>query len=119
MFTLKYLDRILKILDRPILIFLPLSPLQGSFVCGPCIEGYVEVGDLGCKLANPCAAGQHDCERIEYCVNHVVGEYYCECPPAFVGNGKECAPDPDLDGIPNTLLTIGCDNPPCPVVSIT
>jgi hypothetical protein len=33
------------------------------------------------------------------------------------GNGRQCAADDDLDGIPNTLLTIGCDNPPCPLVS--
>lgn len=96
-----------------------LSISQGSFVCGPCNEGYVERGPLNCVLADPCSADEHNCERREYCINHEVGEYYCKCPVGMFGNGRQCAPDDDLDGVPNTNLTIGCDNPPCPVVSHT
>ena len=70
-----------------------------------------------CVLANPCAADEHNCERTEYCINHAVGEYHCKCPIGMIGNGRECAPDPDLDGVPNAKLTTGCDNPPCLVVS--
>jgi hypothetical protein len=88
---------------------------EGSFECGPCDEGYVERGSLDCIFSDPCIANQHDCARTEYCINHAIGEYYCECPIGMIGNGRECASDHDLDGIPNSLLTIGCDNPPCPV----
>ena len=107
--------------QKIILSLLPLPPLslllQGSFECGPCDEGYVERGSLDCIFSDPCIANQHDCARTEYCINHAIGEYYCECPIGMIGNGRECASDHDLDGIPNSLLTIGCDNPPCPVVS--
>ncbi len=44
--------------------------------------------------------------------------YTLQCPIGLIGNGRECSADPDLDGIPNTLLTIGCDHPPCIVVSL-
>lgn len=94
-----------------------LSSIQGSFECGPCSLGYVEQGPLDCILSDPCSAGEHDCERVEYCINHEVGNYYCQCPIGMFGNGKQCAPDEDLDGVPNTLLTIGCDDPPCELVS--
>ena len=76
----------------------------------------MEQGPVDCLLADPCAAEQHNCEKTAYCINHIVGAYYCECPVGLIGNGLECAPDPDLDRVPNTQLTIGCDNPPCPVV---
>jgi hypothetical protein len=88
---------------------------EGSFECGPCSEGYVEQGPLHCVLSDPCAAGVHNCERVEYCFNPTPGEFFCECPIGMFGNGRQCAADDDLDGIPNTLLTIGCDNPPCPL----
>lgn len=88
-------------------------------MCGPCDDGYVERGPSDCILADPCSADQHNCERTEYCINHEVGDYYCQCPVGMFGNGRQCAPDDDLDGVPNTNLTIGCDNPPCPVVSHT
>ena len=77
----------------------------------------MEDGAFNCLLSDPCAAGQHDCERAEYCVNPEKGVYYCQCPVGFIGNGRQCAPDPDLDGVPNTQLDVGCDSPPCPVVS--
>ena len=50
----------------------------GSFECGPCIDGYIDDGDKGCKFADPCAAGVHNCEKTEYCINHRLGEFYCE-----------------------------------------
>ena len=78
----------------------------------------MERGPLDCVLSDPCAAGEHYCEENAYCINHIPGEFYCECPIGMFGNGRQCAADDDLDGIPNTLLTIGCDNPPCPLVCI-
>lgn len=89
----------------------------GSYFCGPCRTGYTEQGTHGCILTNPCQAGQHNCERNEYCHNPAPGAYYCECPQGFIGNGLQCSPDVDLDGYPSTALTIGCDSPPCVVVS--
>ena len=91
------------------------SNLPGSFECGPCIPGYVEDGTTGCKFADPCSAGPqyHDCEKDDYCINHIVGEYYCQCPLGLLGNGRQCARDTDLDGVPNTALTIGCNVPQC------
>ena len=86
-------------------------------MCGICISGYAESGQFGCVLSDPCSAGLHNCEKPEYCINHAVGEFRCECPPGFIGNGRQCAGDPDLDGVPNTLLTVGCTSPPCAVVS--
>ena len=50
----------------------------GSFECGPCIDGYVDDGATGCMFADPCAAGVHNCEKTEYCINHKLGEFYCE-----------------------------------------
>ena len=92
--------------------------LQGSYHCGPCKEGYTEDGSSGCKLSNPCLVpGYHDCAEVEYCINYEVGEYFCQCPTGFLGNGRECSPDADLDDVPDTQLTIGCDDPPCRVVS--
>ena len=52
--------------------------LPGSFECGPCADGYVDDGEKGCKFADPCAAGVHNCEKVDYCVNHQVGEFHCE-----------------------------------------
>ena len=40
----------------------------------------------------------------------------------MIGNGRECSNDTDLDGYPDTRLTIGCNDKPvksCPVVSQT
>ncbi len=34
---------------------------------------------------------------------------YTQCPAGLVGNGKECADDGDSDGVPDTVLTKGCD----------
>ena len=34
---------------------------------------------------------------------------YTQCPAGLIGNGKECADDSDSDGVPDTLLTKGCD----------
>ena len=101
-------------LPLPLLL---LPSFQGSFECGPCSVGYVEQGPLECLISDPCAAGVHDCEMVDYCINHQEGLYYCECPIGMFGNGRQCAPDNDLDGVPNTQLTIGCENPPCKVVS--
>ena len=50
----------------------------GSFECGPCKDGYVDDGATGCMFADPCAAGVHNCEKTEYCINHKLGEFYCE-----------------------------------------
>ena len=50
---------------------------MGSYICGPCVPGYVEDGALGCKFSDPCAAGVHDCQKVEYCDNYEVGEYQC------------------------------------------
>lgn len=51
---------------------------MGSFVCRPCSEeGYTEDGPAGCKIGNPCLAGLHDCELVDYCVNHAIGEFHC------------------------------------------
>ena len=114
----------LEFLQKMTLFFLPHPPsfpvsllFQGSFECGSCDEGYVELGSFDCIFSDPCVANQHDCEREEYCINHAVGEYYCECPIGMIGNGRQCASDHDLDGIPNSQLTVGCDSPPCSVVS--
>lgn len=32
-----------------------------------------------------------------------------QCPEPLIGNGLECSHDTDLDGIPDTQLTLGCD----------
>ena len=50
---------------------------MGSFVCGPCPAGYSEDGLFGCQFTNPCAAGVHNCEDEDYCVNHEEGQFYC------------------------------------------
>ncbi len=91
----------------------------GSFICGLCKSGYIEDGDAGCKLSDPCAAGVHNCQEDRFCHNPIPGEFYCQCPPVgYIGNGLECSPDPDLDGIGTVAMTIGCDNPKgCPAVS--
>ena len=34
-----------------------------------------------------------------------------QCPLPLIGNGLECSNDTDLDGIPDSLLTIGCEGP--------
>ena len=39
----------------------------------------------------------------------------------MIGNGRECSNDTDLDGYPDTRLTIGCNDKPvksCPVVRL-
>ena len=38
----------------------------------------MEDGESGCIFADPCAAGVHNCEIVDYCVNHIVGQFYCE-----------------------------------------
>lgn len=50
---------------------------MGSYVCGPCPSGYVEDGPFGCIFADPCGAGLHDCQKLEYCNNYAVGHYHC------------------------------------------
>ena len=50
---------------------------MGSFKCGPCPDGYVEDGPQACQFADPCAAGIHDCQKTEYCINHDVAQYHC------------------------------------------
>lgn len=49
----------------------------GSFRCGPCPAGYVEDGDLHCQFSDPCAAGVHNCQKMEYCNNYAIGEFHC------------------------------------------
>ena len=58
----------------------------GSYECGPCADGYVDDGETGCQFADPCAAGVHNCAKLEYCVNPTVGEFYCE---VSLENGEE------------------------------
>ena len=53
----------------------------GSYVCGPCAPGYVEDGPTSCKFSDPCAAGVHNCQRVEFCNNYALGEFQC-----FVSN---------------------------------
>ncbi|XP_019856518.1 PREDICTED: cartilage oligomeric matrix protein-like isoform X2 [Amphimedon queenslandica] len=84
---------------------------RGSYQCGDCKPGYIAQGSYNCALENPCAAGVHNCMMDEYCINTNPGEYECQCPRGNIGNGTQCSPDSDSDGIPDTALTTGCSKP--------
>ena len=47
------------------------------------------------------------------CLGHL------QCPKGFIGNGKECSNDTDLDGVPDIALSAGCPWSKCVPVSIT
>jgi hypothetical protein len=40
-------------------------------------------------FADPCAAGVHNCEKTEYCINHKLGEFYCEVRRRGREGGRE------------------------------
>ena len=52
---------------------------MGSFVCGPCTEpGQIADGPTECLVSDPCVAGIHDCEKLDYCINYDIGEFRCQ-----------------------------------------
>ncbi|XP_028399982.1 uncharacterized protein LOC114523303 [Dendronephthya gigantea] len=83
----------------------------GSYKCGACNAGFIGNGYSGCVPGDFCDAGVSDCHANATCTSQGSGRYTCECKDGFGGDGKECGPDTDLDGIPDKPLS--CFVPPC------
>ncbi|XP_078314791.1 thrombospondin-3-like [Crassostrea virginica] len=76
----------------------------GSFNCGECIEDYVGNQTIGCReMTTMCPDGITECHKHALCIMGTSG-FDCQCRIGYAGNGKYCAKDSDLDGVPNIEL---------------
>ncbi len=63
----------------------------GSFVCGPCPQGYRGTGAMSCVDIDECADGSARCSALVACSN-TPGSYRCgDCPAGYTGDGHSCS----------------------------
>ncbi|XP_076104417.1 uncharacterized protein LOC143073060 [Mytilus galloprovincialis] len=78
----------------------------GSFVCGPCIDGYYGSQTDGCKkLGTKCPDQESECDINARCIKHQrKAGFFCQCNIGFAGDGYICGEDFDIDGVPDKPL---------------
>ena len=77
-------------------------------VCTPGVEGDQCNVDI-----NECARGTADCDRDNSACINTAGSYECRCYLGFSGNGKSCAPTPQLSSILEGYKTLGAGKVAC------
>lgn len=76
----------------------------GSFMCGDCFDDYTGNQTVGCQeMTTLCPDAITECHKHALCIMGTSG-YDCQCRIGYAGNGKFCAKDSDLDGVPNIEL---------------
>ena len=89
--------------------------LQGSYICGPCIPGWVGSNLYGCRPGNFCMSGENNCDEHASCIYLGPAQFKCVCNNGWAGDGVLCGEDPDQDGI--VTVAISCTEPGCRRVS--
>ncbi|XP_063056774.1 cartilage oligomeric matrix protein [Engraulis encrasicolus] len=76
----------------------------GSYRC-TCKPGFTGDQLSGCKADRGCGEGQvSPCHAHADCITNQDGTIECVCHVGWAGNGYYCAPDVDIDGLPDHQL---------------